>query len=205
MRAHIIGVAGPSGSGKSELARQLVARLPGSTIVTLDSYYRHHPERTREQRARTNFDEPEALEWELLHRHLCEIAQGRGFDEPIYSFPDMLRTAATRRIEPAEVLIVEGLFALHWPELRTMLDTKVYVQTECDVCFQRRLTRDVAERGYSQEHVRRVYEETVLPSARLFVHPARAHADLVVSGEEPLEQSTNAVIAAMQLARSTRV
>ena len=101
------------------------------------------------------------------------IAAGRAFDEPVYSFADYARTAETRRIEPADFLIVEGLFVLYWPELRAMLDTKVYVQTDAEVCFQRRLARDVAERGRTPESVREQYERTVRPSAEWFVYPTR--------------------------------
>ena len=129
MRSHIIGVAGPSSSGKSELARQLVQRLPGTSIVSLDSYYRGMEDIPLEERKKVNFDHPDSLDWELLHEHLLAIAGGRAFDEPVYSFADYARTAETRRIEPTSFLIVEGLFVLYWPELRAMLDTKVYVQT----------------------------------------------------------------------------
>src|SRR5690242_20643477 len=135
MRPHIIGIAGPSSSGKSELARQLVLRLPGTTIVSLDSYYRGMEEIPLEERKKVNFDHPDALDWELLHEHLQAIAAGDAFEEPVYSFADYARTAGTRRIHPAEFLIVEGLFVLYWPELRSMLDTKVYVQTDPAGCF----------------------------------------------------------------------
>jgi uridine kinase len=202
MRAHIIGVAGPSSSGKSELARQLVNRLPGTSIVSLDSYYRGMEEIPLEERKKVNFDHPDSLDWELLHEHLAAIAGGRAFDEPVYSFADYARTAETRRIEPSEFLIVEGLFVLYWPELRKMLDTKVFVQTDPAVCFQRRLARDVAERGRTPESVREQYERTVRPSAECFVYPTERYADLKVSGEEPLERSTNAVIAALHRAKA---
>src|SRR5206468_4203492 len=113
---------------------------------------------------------------------------------------DYARTAETRRIEPSGYLIVEGLFVLYWPELRAMLDTKVYVQTDAGVCFNRRLARDVAERGRTPESVIQQYEKTVRPSAEWFVHPTQKHADLTVSGEEPLERSTAAVLAALHRA-----
>jgi uridine kinase len=202
MRAHIIGVAGPSSSGKSELARQLVQSLPGTAIASLDSYYRGMDEIPLPERKKANFDHPDALDWELLHEHLQAVAAGRAFEEPVYSFADYVRTAATRRIEPAGFLIVEGLFVLYWPELREMLDTKVYVQTGPDVCFQRRLTRDVAERGRTPESVREQYEKTVLPSAEWFVTPTMKYADLVVSGEEQFERSTSAVIQALHRAKA---
>ena len=129
MRSHIIGVAGPSSSGKSELAKQLVQRLPGTSIVSLDSYYRGMEEIPLAERKKVNFDHPDSLDWELLHEHLLAIASGRPFDEPVYSFADYARTSETRRIEPTAFLIVEGLFVLYWPELRAMLDTTVYVRT----------------------------------------------------------------------------
>ncbi len=200
MRAHIIGIAGPSSSGKSELAKQLAARLPGSQIVSLDSYYRGMEDIPLEERRKVNFDHPDAIDWELLHEHLAAISQGRAFEEPVYSFADYARTAATRRIEPSGVLIVEGLFVLYWPELRAMLDTKVYVETDPAVCFARRMRRDVTERGRSEESVREQYERTVRPGAEWFVAPAAKYADLVVSGEEPFETSTGLVLRALRQA-----
>ncbi len=199
MRSHIIGVAGPSSSGKSELAKQLVQRLPGTSIVSLDSYYRGMEEIPLAERKKVNFDHPDSLDWELLHEHLLAIAGGRAFDEPVYSFADYARTTQTRRIEPGPFLIVEGLFVLYWPELRAMLDTKVYVRTNPEVCFQRRLARDVAERGRTPQSVREQYERTVRPSAEWFVHPTEKYADLVVSGEEPFEKSVGQTLAFCRL------
>src|SRR5579883_149479 len=197
MRPHIIGIAGPSSSGKTELSRQLVRKLPGTTIVSLDSYYRGMEEIPLEERKKVNFDHPDALDWELLHVHLQAMSAGQGFDEPVYSFADYARTDATRRIEPSAFIVVEGLFVLYWPELRNMLDTKVYVETAPEVCFGRRLRRDVEERGRTEQSVREQYERTVRPSAEWFVYPTKKYADLVVSGEEPLAKSTALVLEAL--------
>jgi uridine kinase len=197
MRAHIIGIAGPSSSGKTELAKQLAWKLPGTSIVSLDSYYRGMEEIPLEERKKVNFDHPDSLDWELLHQHLQAIAAGRPFDEPDYA-----RTTATRRITPSDFVIVEGLFVLYWSELRAMLDTKVYVETDPGVCFNRRLTRDVAERGRTPESVLEQYRRTVLPSAEWFVYPTIKYADLVVSGEEPFATSTGAVLSALDKARA---
>ena len=145
------------------------------------------------------------LPLQLSFLGLQAIAAGRAFEEPVYSFADYARTDGTRRIEPAEFLIVEGLFVLYWPELRSMLDTKVYVQTDPAVCFARRLSRDVADRGRTPESVREQYERTVLPSAEWFVYPCLKYADLVVSGEEPFEKSTAAVIKNLQRAQAAAV
>jgi uridine kinase len=200
MRSHIIGIAGPSSSGRTELVRQLARRLPGTSIVSLDSYYRGMEEIPLEERKKANFDHPDSLDWELLHEHLVAIANGRAFSEPVYSFADYARTLETRRIEASEYLIVEGLFVLYWPELRAMLDTKVYVQTDAGVCFHRRLTRDVAERGRTPESVIAQYEKTVRPSADWFVYPTQKYADLTASGEEPFDRSTSAVVSVLHRA-----
>ena len=202
MRPHIIGIAGPSSSGKTELSRQLVERLPGTSIVSLDSYYRDLTDMPVEERRKINFDHPDSLDWELLHEHLQAMVAGRAFNEPIYSFEQDNRTSLTKRIEPSDFVIVEGLFVLYWPELRALLDTKVFVQTDPDVCFARRLARDIAERGRTPESVREQYEKTVRPSAEWFVHPTMKYADLVVSGEEPLAQSTSAVVNALHRANA---
>jgi uridine kinase len=179
------------------LARRLVAELPGTAIVSLDSYYRGRQELPFEEREKLNFDHPDALEWELLQEHLQAIGEGRAFEEPVYSFARHVRIAGTRRIEPAEFLIVEGLFVLYWPELRAILDTKVYVWTDPEVCYRRRMARDVAERGRTPEYVRAQYERTVRPGAEQFVCPTREYADLVVSGEKPFEESVGAVLRAL--------
>jgi uridine kinase len=205
MRPHIIGIAGPSSSGKTELSRQLARQLPGTSIVSLDSYYRGMAEIPLEERKKVNFDHPDALDWELLHEHLQDIAAGRPFDEPVYSFADYARAEETKLIQPSEFIIVEGLFVLYWPELRNSLDTKVYVQTDAGICFDRRLRRDVAERGRTPELVREQYERTVRPGAERFVIPTMKHADIVVSGEEPLAASTTAVIRKLNCAKLAAV
>jgi uridine kinase len=203
MKPHIIGIAGPSSSGKTELARQLAHKLPRTSIVSLDSYYRGMQEIPLEARKKVNFDHPDSIEWPLLQQHLKAISAGLPFDEPVYSFADYARTTGTRRIEPGEFVIVEGLFVFHWPELRELLDTKVYVETGESVCFNRRLRRDVAERGRTPESVCEQFERTVRPSAEWFVIPSRKFADLVVSGEEPLEESTAAVMHALDRLSTT--
>src|ERR1017187_5402922 len=204
MKPHIIGIAGPSSSGKTELARQLARKLPGTSIVSLDSYYRGMEEISLEMRKKVNFDHPDALEWPLLHQHREAMAAGLPFDEPVYSFSEYARTGETRRIHPSDFVIVEGLFVFHWPELRALLDTKVYVETDPGVCFNRRLRRDVAERGRTPQSVVEQYERTVRPSAEWFVTPTRKFADLVVSGEEPLTESTAAVVRALERVRNVQ-
>ena len=169
-------------------------------MISLDSYYRGMEEIPLAERKKVNFDHPDALDWKLLEEHLAAIAAGRPFEEPVYSFAGYARTAETRLIEPTALVIVEGLFVLYWPELRARLNTKVYIRTGPDVCFERRLKRDVAERGRTPESVREQYELTVRPSAEWFVRPTEKYADVVVSGEESLVHSTAAVLKALQTA-----
>jgi uridine kinase len=200
MKAHIIGITGPSNSGKSELARRLVQALPGTDVVSLDSYYRRLDHLPAEERRRVNFDHPDSLDSELLHEHLQAIATGSSFEEPVYDFAVHNRAPGSRHIQPAEFLIVEGIFVFYWPELRAMLHTKVCVDADLDVCLDRRLRRDVAERGRTPESVRDQYEATVRPSSQQFILPYMQYADVVVSGEQPLERSTAAVLNALRRA-----
>jgi uridine kinase len=202
MKPHITGIAGPSCSGKTELARRLSADLGGAAIVSLDSYYRPLAGMPLEERRQVNFDHPDALDWELLHDHLQSIARGEPFDEPVYSFAEHTRAAGMRRIEPSDFLLVEGLFVLYWDELRRMLDTGIYVHTDLEVCFRRRLVRDVAERGRTPESVREQFERTVRPGAEMFVIPTRTSADVIVSGERPLEESSTRVLQELDRARA---
>ena len=152
-----------------------------------------------------NFDHPDALDWELLREHLQAIVDGRPFEEPVYSFGNYARTTLTTRIDPGQFIIVEGLFVLYFPELRAMLDTKVYIRTDPSVCYERRITRDVTELGRSPESVRLHYERHVGPSAEQFVYPTIVHAELVVSGEERFADSTGAVIAALRQKQVRRI
>jgi uridine kinase len=202
MRPQIIGIAGPSASGKSELANRLVAHLPGTSIVSLDSYYRELAGLSFDQRAHFNFDHPDALEWELLHEQLLGLAHGEPIEEPVYSFATHSRLPERRHIEATEFIVVEGLFVFYWDALRAMLDTKVFVNTGDEVCLARRLRRDVAERGRIPESVFEQYAKTVRPGRELYVMPTMRYADLVVSGEESLVKSTSAVLDSLQLARA---
>lgn len=194
MKPYLIGIAGPSCSGKSELAKRLQREL-GAPVLTLDSYYRELAHLSLEERAGTNFDEPASLDEELLVAQVRSLAEGRAVDRPIYDFAHHTRSGEFERIEPAAHVVVEGLFALHWPELRALYGASVFIDVEDEVCFRRRLERDVRERGRTPESVRAQYERTVRPMAERYILPTRAWANLVVSGVDPLEKSAAAVLA----------
>jgi uridine kinase len=197
VKPYLIAVAGPSCSGKSELSKALRRRL-GAPILGLDSYYRELGHLPLEERARMNFDEPAALDEELLIAQVRALAEGKAIDRPVYDFTRHTRSGGHERIEPAEFVIVEGLLALHWPELRALYNLKVYIDAGDEVCFRRRLKRDVRERGRTPESVRAQYAATVRPMAERYILPTRAWADVVVSGVEPLERSTATVLAKAQ-------
>jgi uridine kinase len=178
----VLGVAGGSGSGKTTLVRQIVEGLTSVPVSLLhhDSYYRDHPELDIEERERINYDHPDSLESSLLAAHLRELLAGRTVDVPVYDFSVHRRTERTRRLGPAPVTVVDGILVLAVPELRELMDIRVYVETDADVRFIRRLLRDTTERGRTLDSVVRQYHETVRPMHLEFVAPSRRHAHVVV-------------------------
>jgi uridine kinase len=195
MPPYLIGIAGPSGSGKSELSRRLSQRLQ-APVISMDSYYRELSHLTVAERAKINFDEPASIDDALLREHLEALGRGEAVEVPHYDFATHTRVAGTQRIEAGAVVILEGLFTLWWEELRRLLPTKVYVDLEDETCFARRLARDVRERGRTPESVQWQYESTVRPMAERYILPTKRHADVVVRGDELLSAAVEKVLAA---------
>ena len=193
MSTRLIGVAGPSGSGKSELSRRLSA-LIGAPVVSLDSYYRDLTHLPLDERAATNFDEPASLEHELLLAQCHALFNGEAIDVPHYDFACHTRVPGAQRVQPGETVIIEGLFTLYWKELRHLQHASIYVELEDEICYARRLARDVRERGRTPESVEFQYFETVRPMAERYIWPTRRHADLVVRGDAVLEESVATVL-----------
>ncbi len=182
MRPIVIGVAGGTGSGKTTVANEILHRVGAEHVAYIphDAYYRELGRLPREERARVNFDHPNSLETELLIEQLRALRLGQAIEIPIYDFTTHMRTQETRRVEPAPVILVEGILIFVEPELRELLDVKLYVDTDADVRFIRRLQRDVHERGRSVESVCEQYLTTVRPMHMEFVEPSKRHADVII-------------------------
>jgi len=190
----MLAVAGASGSGKTTLAAEL-ARTLGGIHFSLDTYYRDLSHLPLEERRQQNFDDPAMIEVPLLASHLGELARGHSIERPVYSFAEYIRIPGEmEKIYPGSLVVVEGLFTLYFPELRPLYQFSVYVDTADDVCFARRLKRDIEERGREPESVRRQYDATVRPCGLAFVRPLIDFADLVVDGTDPLDFKVELVV-----------
>jgi uridine kinase len=182
MKPIVLGVAGGSGSGKTTVVRAIMRHLgsAGATVIHHDSYYRDGSHLSPEDRLAINYDHPDALETELLIEHLTTLRAGRGVDVPMYDFANHRRLPDRERVEPHKVIVIDGLLILWDPALRALMDIKVYVDTDADLRFIRRLERDIRERGRSTESVIEQYVHTVRPMHLEFVEPSKRYADVIV-------------------------
>lgn len=178
----VIGVAGGSGSGKSTVVRRIVDSVGQEQVSVLehDRYYRDRNDLRLEERASLNYDHPDALETDLLVRHVMALRAGDAVDAPVYDFARHARTPSTSRIPARRALIVEGILIFADPALRGLMDIKVFVDTDDDTRVIRRLQRDVAERGRTMESVIEQYLATVKPMHLEFVEPSKRYADIIV-------------------------
>lgn len=177
----VIGIAGGSGSGKTTLMKRLVEHF-GSDVAVLshDNYYKRHDELTFEERAALNYDEPDALDTSLLVYQLDQLRHGRAIDCPQYDFTNHNRSDETLRVEPQRVIIVEGIMIFVDEDLRSLMDIKIFVDTDADIRLCRRIKRDVTKRGRSLESVIHQYKSTVKPMHEKYVEPSKRYADVVV-------------------------
>ncbi len=182
MRPIVIGVAGGTGSGKTTVANQILRRVGTQhiTYIPHDAYYRDHSHLSPQQRDQVNYDHPDSLETELLIEHLQELRAGHAVEIPVYDFTTHTRTQQTRHVEPARVILVEGILVFSEPKLRELFDVMLYVDTDADVRFIRRLQRDIEERGRSVESVCVQYLSTVRLMHLEFVEPSKRYANVII-------------------------
>ena len=177
----VIGIAGGSGSGKTTLMKRLVEQFGDHVaVVSHDNYYRRHDELTYEERSQINYDEPAALETDLMAYHLDCLRQGQAIDCPVYDYAAHNRSDETIRIEPRKVIIVEGIMIFENEALRNLMDIRIFVDTDADVRLCRRIKRDVNKRGRTLESVLTQYQETVKPMHEQYVEPSKRYANIIV-------------------------
>ncbi len=193
-RPAILAIAGCSGSGKTTLARELASVLD-ATLFPLDFYYRDLSDLPEDMRDQQNFDHPDSLESALIVQQLQELAAGKSIQRPIYDFKTHSRVkGAFDLITPRQYVIVEGILALHYDELAELFDFSIYVDAPNAICLNRRIYRDMRERGRTEESVRVQFDATAKPMAEKYVLPSQARADLTVVGTENLDWSIELVL-----------
>jgi len=188
---HIIGIAGPSGAGKSYIAQSLLdADICTTTaIISLDHYYHDQSHLTPSERAALNFDHPCAVDHHYLIAQLTQLHQGQAIQRPCYDFATHSRRRESVPVFPVDLLILEGLFALYWPALRQLLTLSIFIEAPDTLCYHRRMTRDMQERGRSSASVKAQYTTTVQPMAMRYIMPTREYAAIVLSGDAPIASS----------------
>ena len=177
-----VGVAGGSGSGKTTVAFKLINSLSSQEAVLIqqDSYYKEIKNKSIEERAKTNFDHPDAIEFELLKEHLIALKNSKSIEKPVYNFTTHLRKEEKITIEPSQIVIVEGILILAVPEIRELLDVKIFVDTDADEMLLRRVERDINERGRTFDSVKEQYLSTVKPMYLKFCEPSKRYADIII-------------------------
>lgn len=177
----LLGIAGGTGSGKTSIATAIVEEVaPRAVRVDHDSYYRDQGHLPLEERRKINYDHPDSLDNELLREHLTALRKSEAIEKPIYDFVHHVRTKETTRIEPAPIVVIEGILVLAIPALREQFDVCIFVDTDADIRLIRRIRRDIEQRGREFSDVRKQYYETVRPMHLAFVEPSKRYADIII-------------------------
>ena len=177
----VIGIAGGTGSGKTTLMKNLIQCFEGQvTVLSHDNYYKRHDDMTYEERCQLNYDEPNALETDLMAFHLDKLRRGEAIDCPVYDFAQHNRSDETIRIIPRKVIIVEGILIFENKPLRDLMDIRIFVDTDADVRLCRRIKRDVNKRGRTLESVLLQYQQTVKPMHERYVEPSKKFAHIII-------------------------
>lgn len=183
MKPLIIGIAGGSASGKTSISRHIQDKFANMTrvlVIRQDDYYKDQSDKPMEERVKTNYDHPDAFDNDFLVEQINELIHGNKIEKPTYDYVNHTRSDKTETCFPCDVLILEGLFVLQDPKIRDLLDIAVYVDTDADIRFIRRLNRDVQERGRTMESVVNQYISTVRPMHESFVEPSKRFANIII-------------------------
>ena len=201
----VFGVAGGTASGKTTVARHILDQVGAHHIAYLphDAYYRDMSHLPPDERARQNYDHPDALESDLLARHIRELRAGQAVRLPVYSFADYTRKPETVTVEPAPVIFVDGILIFAEPELRDLMDIKIFVDTDADIRLIRRIERDTRERGRTLSSTVFQYLDTVRPMDLEFVQPSRRYADIILPGGGQNRVAVEMVVARLQAVLKT--
>lgn len=181
-----IGVYGGTGSGKTTIVSQIVSEFPTSEIqvISQDSYYKDTSHLTFDERCALNFDHPDAIDFPLLYQHVNSLKNGENIEQPVYSFETHNRTKETVTVVPKKILIIEGILILNYPKLRSLFDLKIFIDAESDMRMERRVSRDISERGRTPEEVLTRYLNTLKPMHKQFIEPMKVHADITLENHQ---------------------
>jgi uridine kinase len=178
-----IGISGGSGSGKTTIVRRIFKEVPERSIAIIehDAYYKDQSNITYEERCKTNYDHPFAFDTDLFVEHIKELKKGSVIQKPIYDYSTHNRKKETIKVEPKEIIIVEGLLVFYEERIRDLLDIKIFVDTDADIRILRRINRDMRDRGRSLESIMNQYMSTVRPAHEQFIEPTKKYADIIVT------------------------
>ena len=181
-----IGVYGGTGSGKTTIVSKIISEFPTNEIqvISQDSYYKDTSHLTFEERCALNFDHPDAIDFPLLYQHVNSLKNGENIEQPVYSFETHNRTKETVTVVPKKILIIEGILILNYPKLRSLFDLKIYIDADSDMRMERRVSRDISERGRTPEEVLNRYLNTLKPMHKQFIEPMKVHADITLENHQ---------------------
>ncbi len=182
MKPYLIAVAGGSGSGKTTFARNLCTAFGNGLILSQDDYYKPLDDLSFAERQAVNFDSPEAVDMDLLYEHLLALKEGKSIERPLYDYALHTRKDVTKTFVPSDITVVEGMLLMCDERIRALFDTLVFIDVDEPTRLARRIERDVAERGRSEQGVREQFERTVRPMHEMYVAPCKHHADFIVTG-----------------------
>lgn len=181
-----IGVYGGTGSGKTTIVSKIVSEFPTNEIqvISQDSYYKDTSHLTFDERCALNFDHPDAIDFPLLYQHVNSLKNGENIEQPVYSFETHNRTKETVTVVSKKILIIEGILILNYPKLRSLFDLKIYIDADSDMRMERRVSRDISERGRTPEEVLNRYLNTLKPMHKQFIEPMKVHADITLENHQ---------------------